>query len=253
MLHALPWGCRTAEVVDGIHTAQLFALHTVPSNKRASEVEGYGEQAEAAGMLEDGDNDGWVAPAPMTRGGGEAEEIPSSVEQADHAHGGRQDMGDEAEDDIPDIDELELEDHNEEDDEVRPYHEASCSNGACWPNLVNLHSATKSTGNLCAQAALPQASSSNAAAAQEHIVHTRTYDLMITYDKYYQVPRFWLVGYNEARQPLLPKQVPVPSLSPAWHGTCISPHATQMYQVFGCRYDQRATMDTRIICIVDFH
>ena len=62
------------------------------------------------------------------------------------------------------------------------------------------------------QAALPLASSSNAAAAQEHIVHTRTYDLLITYDKYYQVPRFWLVGYNEARQPLLPKQVPLPLL-----------------------------------------
>lgn len=38
-------------------------------------------------------------------------------------------------------------------------------------------------------------------------MHTRTYDLMITYDKYYQVPRFWLVGYDEARQPLKPKQV----------------------------------------------
>ena len=59
------------------------------------------------------------------------------------------------------------------------------------------------------QAALPQASSHaapGAAAAQEHVMRTRTYDLMITYDKYYQVPRFWLVGYDEARQPLKPKQ-----------------------------------------------
>ena len=38
-------------------------------------------------------------------------------------------------------------------------------------------------------------------------MHTRTYDLMISYDKYYQVPRFWLVGYDESRQPLKPKQV----------------------------------------------
>lgn len=38
-------------------------------------------------------------------------------------------------------------------------------------------------------------------------MHTRTYDLMITYDKYYQVPRFWLVGYDENRLPLKPVQV----------------------------------------------
>lgn len=29
------------------------------------------------------------------------------------------------------------------------------------------------------------------------IIHTRTYDLHITYDKYYQTPRLWLTGYNE--------------------------------------------------------
>jgi len=34
------------------------------------------------------------------------------------------------------------------------------------------------------------------------ILQTRTYDLNITYDKYYQTPRLWLFGYNEARQPL---------------------------------------------------
>ena len=37
------------------------------------------------------------------------------------------------------------------------------------------------------------------------IVCTRTYDLNITYDKYYQTPRLWLTGYNENRNvfPLL--------------------------------------------------
>jgi len=29
------------------------------------------------------------------------------------------------------------------------------------------------------------------------IVQTRTYDLNITYDKYYQTPRLWLFGYDE--------------------------------------------------------
>ncbi|XP_023015106.1 autophagy-related protein 3 [Leptinotarsa decemlineata] len=34
------------------------------------------------------------------------------------------------------------------------------------------------------------------------IIHTRTYDLHITYDKYYQTPRLWLTGYDEKHQPL---------------------------------------------------
>lgn len=34
------------------------------------------------------------------------------------------------------------------------------------------------------------------------IIHTRTYDLHITYDKYYQTPRLWLFGYDENRKPL---------------------------------------------------
>lgn len=31
------------------------------------------------------------------------------------------------------------------------------------------------------------------------IVQTRTYDMHITYDKYYQTPRLWLFGYDEVR------------------------------------------------------
>lgn len=44
-------------------------------------------------------------------------------------------------------------------------------------------------------------------AAASALVATRTYDLKITYDKYYQVPRFWLTGYDEARAPLPPVSI----------------------------------------------
>lgn len=37
---------------------------------------------------------------------------------------------------------------------------------------------------------------------ENEIVPTRTYDLNITYDKYYQTPRMWLTGFNENQQPL---------------------------------------------------
>ncbi|XP_063900307.1 ubiquitin-like-conjugating enzyme ATG3 [Zophobas morio] len=36
----------------------------------------------------------------------------------------------------------------------------------------------------------------------ENVVKTRTYDITITYDKYYQTPRVWLTGYNELGEPL---------------------------------------------------
>lgn len=38
--------------------------------------------------------------------------------------------------------------------------------------------------------------------ADTNTVNMRSYDLYITYDRYYQTPRMWLFGYNETRQPL---------------------------------------------------
>ena len=91
----------------------------MPSNKRASEVEQYGERAEASNMLEEGgDEEGWVAP-PMQTQRQEAEEI-TSLQPAPEGHDSTA-AGEE--DDIPDIDELEVEDH--EIDEVSS-HSVKC-------------------------------------------------------------------------------------------------------------------------------
>lgn len=35
--------------------------------------------------------------------------------------------------------------------------------------------------------------------AKGNLLQVRTYDVMITYDKYYQTPRIWLLGYDEVR------------------------------------------------------
>ncbi|EWC88733.1 hypothetical protein PFNF54_02472 [Plasmodium falciparum NF54] len=35
----------------------------------------------------------------------------------------------------------------------------------------------------------------------------RTYDVSITYDKYYQTPRIWLFGYNENGDPLKSEEI----------------------------------------------
>lgn len=59
------------------------------------------------------------------------------------------------------------------------------------------------------QAAVPRNGYLRAEEPEDHIVHIRTYDLLISYDKYYSVPKFWLVGYDESKQPLPTKQVGV--------------------------------------------
>ena len=43
--------------------------------------------------------------------------------------------------------------------------------------------------------------------AADNIVRSRTYDVSISYDKYYQCARVWLYGYSEDRQPLTSEQV----------------------------------------------
>nr|CAG8629172.1 7250_t:CDS:10 [Entrophospora candida] len=41
----------------------------------------------------------------------------------------------------------------------------------------------------------------------DKILQVRTYDLFITYDKYYQTPRMWLFGYDEERRHLTSAQI----------------------------------------------
>ncbi|KAI0929952.1 hypothetical protein AcV5_006783 [Taiwanofungus camphoratus] len=43
--------------------------------------------------------------------------------------------------------------------------------------------------------------------AKGNLLQVRTYDVMITYDKYYQTPRIWLIGYDENGTPLTPSQI----------------------------------------------
>lgn len=42
-----------------------------------------------------------------------------------------------------------------------------------------------------------QAKENQESFSEGEIIRTRTYDLHITYDKYYQTPRLWLFGYDE--------------------------------------------------------
>ncbi|KAL4427336.1 hypothetical protein ABPG77_003245 [Micractinium sp. CCAP 211/92] len=175
---------------------QFLITRNVPCLRRAAAVEEYGEQTERE--VEAGDEgEGWITADRSARPGAAAgatttnddgfEEVPS-IEEASGGNGGTaaaeavsgeaaggssgRGGAEEEEEEVPDIDELELEDEEEDEAALRP---------------------------------APH--SGNGGGGEEHIVRTRTYDLLITYDKYYSVPRFWLIGYNENRQPLTSEQV----------------------------------------------
>ena len=57
--------------------------------------------------------------------------------------------------------------------------------------------------NVLEDEAAVQAAPAASASAEDNIRKVRTYDLSITYDKYYQTPRVWLMGYSaDSNQPL---------------------------------------------------
>merc|ERR1712167_394728 len=74
------------------------------------------------------------------------------------------------------------------------------------------------------------------------LVRTRTYDLSITYDKYYQTPRLWLFGYNEGGEPLRPEQVYEDVLSEYISKTVtVDPHpltGTPTVSIHPCKHAQ---------------
>lgn len=41
----------------------------------------------------------------------------------------------------------------------------------------------------------------------DNVQRTRTYDVSLTYDYYYQTPKVWLIGYDENGTPLTPESV----------------------------------------------
>ncbi|KFM76731.1 Ubiquitin-like-conjugating enzyme ATG3, partial [Stegodyphus mimosarum] len=65
-----------------------------------------------------------------------------------------------------------------------------------------LENEDKATLDISAASKPNENQDSNNSSNEAGIVPTRTYDLNITYDKYYQTPRLWLFGYDENRKPL---------------------------------------------------
>nr|CAD1844900.1 unnamed protein product [Ananas comosus var. bracteatus] len=161
---------------------QYLITRNVPCLRRAISVE---EEYEAGGGeylldgADDDDNEGWLAThgKPKEAKGDEEENLPfidtleiskGKVIQSIPSY-----FGGEEEEEIPDMADFE----NSE-------------------NLVETDPATLQPSYFVAHE--PE---------DDNILRTRTYDVSITYDKYYQTPRVWLTGYDESRMPLQPELV----------------------------------------------
>ncbi|KAK4431668.1 Autophagy-related protein 3 [Sesamum alatum] len=158
---------------------QFLITRNVPCLRRASSIE---EEYEAAGgevLLDNEDNDGWLAThgKPKENKNDEDENLPSmetlEISKKNTIQSISSYFGGEEEEDIPDMEEFEEAD-----------------------NLVENDPATLQTTYLVAHE--PD---------DDNILRTRTYDVSITYDKYYQTPRVWLTGYDESRMLLQPELV----------------------------------------------
>ncbi|KGN46507.1 autophagy-related protein 3 [Cucumis sativus] len=158
---------------------QFLITRNVPCLRRAASVE---EEYEAAGgevLLDNEDGDGWLAThgKPKEEKRDEEENLPSletlEISRTKVVKSIPNYFGGEDEDDVPDLDDIEETD-----------------------NVVGTDPAT-----------LPLTYQIAHEPDDDNILRTRTYDVSITYDKYYQTPRVWLTGYDESRMLLQPELV----------------------------------------------
>ncbi|KAJ2784880.1 E2-like enzyme [Coemansia interrupta] len=104
-------------------------------------------------------------------------------------------VAEEAEDDIDDIP-SDIEDIPDIDDELDGYDGVEDDDPAA--NVQSQPAASTSGFNAIGDAS---------GDVEDKILRTRTYDISITYDKYYQTPRVFLFGYDEQGKPLTKRQV----------------------------------------------
>ncbi|MBA0732763.1 hypothetical protein Gogos_016831 [Gossypium gossypioides] len=158
---------------------QYLITRNVPCLKRAASVE---QEYEAAGgevLLDNEDNDGWLATHGRPKDRNDVEEILPSMETLEIRQN----------ETVKSIPSYFGSGENEEDiPDMADYEEAD--------NAIETDAATLPSDYLVAQE--PD---------DDNILLTRTYDVSITYDKYYQTPRVWLTGYDESRMLLQPELV----------------------------------------------
>uniref|UniRef100_A0A1L8DW77 Ubiquitin-like-conjugating enzyme ATG3 n=1 Tax=Nyssomyia neivai TaxID=330878 RepID=A0A1L8DW77_9DIPT len=157
---------------------QFLITRNVPCYRRCKQIEYVGEETM---VEEDAQEGGWVETHHYDEGNASGLDDKVSEMTLDSSKAEVMEDADE---------ESQNDEENEEAEDMEEFEESGM-----------LEMVDPATATRVRQPDLPKPSTSTEADG-DSVVHTRTYDLHITYDKYYQTPRLWVVGYDENRKPL---------------------------------------------------